>query len=122
MTDFGHAENHQNYDEKQETEMSESNDFVKVEEFNKYTEYLKNEIVTLHGKEDKFYAVGNLSKAAVKQFGPGAYHFDDRDELVANMESYLDAGSKVLVKGSASMKMQNIVDKLKQSQKQAIKE
>jgi UDP-N-acetylmuramoyl-tripeptide--D-alanyl-D-alanine ligase len=71
---------------------------------------------------DEFYAVGNLSKAAVKQFGPGAYHFDDRDELVGNMESYLDAGSKVLVKGSASMKMQDIVGKLKQSQKQAIKE
>jgi uncharacterized coiled-coil DUF342 family protein len=37
----------QNYDEKQETEMSESNDFVKVEDFNKYTEYLKNEITSL---------------------------------------------------------------------------
>jgi hypothetical protein len=36
-----------NYDEKQETEMSESNDFVTVGDFNKYTEYLKNEITSL---------------------------------------------------------------------------
>ncbi len=69
---------------------------------------------------DRFYAVGNLSKAAVRQFGPGAFHFDNRDELAASLVGYLQSGLRILVKGSASMRMQNIVDMLKQSQKQVI--
>ena len=69
---------------------------------------------------DRFYAVGNLSKAAVRQFGPGAYHFNSHDDLVLSLVNDLQSGQKILVKGSASMKMQTIVDRLKQSQKQVI--
>ena len=36
-----------NYEEKQDTKMSSSQDFVTVSDFNKYTEYLKNEITTI---------------------------------------------------------------------------
>ncbi len=56
-------------------------------------------------------ALGELSREAVREFGAGAQHFDDAESLCAALESEMDAGVTVLVKGSRFMKMERVVAK-----------
>ena len=57
----------------------------------------------------KMFALGTLSEQAVREFGAGARHFADIDELHAALEKELDAQTTVLVKGSRFMKMERVV-------------
>jgi UDP-N-acetylmuramoyl-tripeptide--D-alanyl-D-alanine ligase len=54
-------------------------------------------------------ALGELSRAAVDEFGTGAQHFDNVDDLCAELDQELGTGVTVLVKGSRFMKMERVV-------------
>jgi UDP-N-acetylmuramoyl-tripeptide--D-alanyl-D-alanine ligase len=61
---------------------------------------------------DELLAVGSLSKNAVLQFGMGAKHFQDKSSLVSYVLQALNDETTVLIKGSRSMRMEEIVQKL----------
>ncbi len=58
---------------------------------------------------EKLYALGELSREAVREFGANAQHFDGIDALLAALDVELVAGTTVLVKGSRFMKMERVV-------------
>ncbi len=58
---------------------------------------------------EKLYALGELSRNAVREFGSEAQHFECVEELQKALEKELDAGTTVLVKGSRFMKMERVV-------------
>jgi len=57
----------------------------------------------------RLYAVGELSKHAVKGFGKGAKHFGSTEALIDVLRDYLHAEMTVLVKGSRAMRMERVV-------------
>ena len=57
----------------------------------------------------RLLALGELSRAAVDEFGTGAQHFDNVDDLCAELDQELGTGVTVLVKGSRFMKMERVV-------------
>lgn len=57
----------------------------------------------------KLLALGDLSAYAVDEFGEGATHFKNIEELLKCLVQHLDADSTVLVKGSRFMKMERVV-------------
>ncbi|MBO4897262.1 MAG: UDP-N-acetylmuramoyl-tripeptide--D-alanyl-D-alanine ligase [Clostridia bacterium] len=59
-----------------------------------------------YGKESKYM------HEAAKEKGLDAKHFDSKDELSASLLNTLQKGDTVLIKGSHSMKMQDIYDKI----------
>lgn len=61
---------------------------------------------------DYLFALGPHSLYAVESFGQGAKHFFTAAELLAVLKTYLKAGVTVLVKGSRSSKMENIVQEI----------
>lgn len=60
-------------------------------------------------------AVGQQSQLAVKSFGQGAIHFHSQDELLNYLKPHLSKDVSVLVKGSRSSKMENIVKQIIQN-------
>ncbi len=59
------------------------------------------------------FATGTLSKAAVKAFGNNAFHFADHEHLInALKQRQLDEKVVMLVKGSRSMRMEQVVQAL----------
>ncbi len=58
---------------------------------------------------EKLYALGDLSRYAVREFGSGAQHFGRIEDLQQALEKELDANTMVLVKGSRFMKMERVV-------------
>ncbi|MDH4274180.1 MAG: UDP-N-acetylmuramoyl-tripeptide--D-alanyl-D-alanine ligase [Gammaproteobacteria bacterium] len=58
---------------------------------------------------DKLFAVGKLSAAAVARFGAHASHFADQAGLIAALADELKPGVTLLVKGSRSSRMENVV-------------
>jgi len=58
---------------------------------------------------DALYAVGTLSTHAVQAFGTKAHHFTDKKTLIASVREILDANTYVLVKGSRSAGMEEVV-------------
>ena len=62
------------------------------------------------------YAVGPLSVSAVAAYGNSypsrAYHFKSQEELVTTLRSMLTAQTRVLIKGSRSARMENVVNAL----------
>lgn len=62
---------------------------------------------------DAFFTYGELAKASATAFGTGAEHFCDQQLLVDKLRPLLTPTTTVLVKGSRSMKMENIVSALK---------
>lgn len=58
---------------------------------------------------DALYAVGQLSALAVESFGTAGQLFATRGELVAALGQKLDANTSVLVKGSRSARMEEVV-------------
>ena len=64
-------------------------------------------------KVNRLLAFGELSKHAATEFGVGADWFTTKDALLKVLSSELGANSTVLVKGSRSMKMEQIVVALK---------
>jgi UDP-N-acetylmuramoyl-tripeptide--D-alanyl-D-alanine ligase len=57
-------------------------------------------------------ATGDLTRFAVEAFGSGAKFFEDRQQLVNYLERAIAGNSVVLVKGSRSMGMEQIVNAL----------
>lgn len=64
---------------------------------------------------DALFALGDLSREAVKQFGANAYHFDQLEALVAAVEAWLAPDATVLIKGSRFMQMERVVKNLERS-------
>lgn len=60
------------------------------------------------GKVDTLYAVGPLMAHAVAAFGPQGHHFADQASLIAAV-LHESAGSSILIKGSRSAAMENVV-------------
>ncbi|HTV86047.1 MAG TPA: UDP-N-acetylmuramoyl-tripeptide--D-alanyl-D-alanine ligase [Dyella sp.] len=74
-----------------------------------------------HARErgiQKLFAVGPLNAAAVEAFGAGGAHFADKATLVQALRMQLRAGVTVLVKGSHSAGMEQVVAALKTAQPQ----
>ena len=61
---------------------------------------------------DLLFALGEATKAAVRNFGDGARHFCQVDKLIAAAEKELGPETTVLVKGSRFMKMERVADAL----------
>ena len=58
---------------------------------------------------DKLFALGDLSRHAVKEFGTGAFYFERIQELLADLENQLTPEATVLIKGSRFMQMERVV-------------
>lgn len=58
---------------------------------------------------ERLLALGEMSISAVREFGEGAQHFGQIEELFKALEAELDAQTTVLVKGSRFMKMERVV-------------
>jgi len=64
------------------------------------------------GNLDALYGLGELAAAAVREFGAGARHFADVDDLLHALGPELGPGVTVLVKGSRFMRMERVADAL----------
>jgi UDP-N-acetylmuramoyl-tripeptide--D-alanyl-D-alanine ligase len=58
---------------------------------------------------DKLWCCGPLSRSAVDAFGPQGRHFEDRQALAGALIQAVAAGDTVLVKGSRSARMEQVV-------------
>ncbi len=58
---------------------------------------------------EKLYALGELSRGAVREFGVNAQHFEGIDALLAALDVELVTGTTLLIKGSRFMKMERVV-------------
>lgn len=58
---------------------------------------------------ERLLALGEMSVSATREFGKGAHHFGQIEELFKALEAELDAQTTVLVKGSRFMKMERVV-------------
>ena len=63
---------------------------------------------------DKLFALGELSAYAVERFGPGAKHFNEIEELLAEVENELAPDTTVLIKGSRFMRMERVATRFEQ--------
>lgn len=61
------------------------------------------------GKVDALYAVGPLMQHAVNVFGAHARHFASQAELIAALAGEHDSNTTLLIKGSRSAAMENVV-------------
>lgn len=61
---------------------------------------------------DRLFALGKLSMETVRNFGDGATHYSDVDELITDLRSALNRSTTVLVKGSRFMRMERVVKAL----------
>lgn len=58
---------------------------------------------------DELFAVGQLTPHAVEAFGPRGRHFSDRAQLVSALKEMPHSGVTLLVKGSRTQRMEEIV-------------
>ena len=61
------------------------------------------------GKVSALYAVGPLMTHAVSAFGPHARHFITQAELIEALGAEQDKNTTLLIKGSRSAAMENVV-------------
>lgn len=61
---------------------------------------------------DFLFTYGELSTDTAKGFGEGAYHFKEREKLINALIPFLQKNTTILVKGSRSMKMEEVVKEL----------
>ena len=61
------------------------------------------------GKVDALYAVGPLMAHAVKAFGQDARHFANQADLIEALRAEQDKNTTLLIKGSRSAAMENVV-------------
>ncbi|MEL6949926.1 MAG: UDP-N-acetylmuramoyl-tripeptide--D-alanyl-D-alanine ligase [Pseudomonadota bacterium] len=62
---------------------------------------------------ERLFALGPLSAATAQAFGELAEHFEDHDALAERVAQGLAPDVRVLVKGSRSMRMEHIVERLR---------
>ena len=60
----------------------------------------------------RLYCYGELAKQTAVAFGEGAFHFTDKNALIEELRQNLSPQQTVLVKGSNSMKMNEVVTAL----------
>jgi UDP-N-acetylmuramoyl-tripeptide--D-alanyl-D-alanine ligase len=58
---------------------------------------------------EKLFALGALSREAVREFGRGAEHFTEIEKMEIAIDKELDAQTTALIKGSRFMKMERVV-------------
>ena len=58
---------------------------------------------------DYLFTYGELSSNAAHAFGEGAYHFNELEKLVSALKPFLYNTTTILVKGSRSMKMEQVL-------------
>lgn len=63
---------------------------------------------------DAVLTLGEMTQATVRSFGPGATHFSSIDELLPALLPMLSPKTTVLVKGSRFMRMERVVEVLRQ--------
>lgn len=61
---------------------------------------------------DCLYAYGDLTQFAVKEFGEQGFNFSEQADLIAAIRKELQPNTTILVKGSLSTKMKNVVNAL----------
>lgn len=61
---------------------------------------------------DKLYACGKLSHFTVQAFGKNGFYFPDQDSLIQALKPLMNKSIVILVKGSRSARMENIVQAL----------
>jgi UDP-N-acetylmuramoyl-tripeptide--D-alanyl-D-alanine ligase len=61
------------------------------------------------GKVSALYAVGPMMTHAVNAFGEQAFHFSTQAELIKALDAEQDTNTTILIKGSRSAAMENIV-------------
>ena len=83
-------------------------------ELGKHTDDLHRQIGEQAGQLGihRLYCYGKHSRFAAEAFGENAYHFDDRDALLAALRDSLHADTVVLIKGSKGMGMDKIAKAL----------
>ncbi len=64
---------------------------------------------------DRLFTLGPLSSACAEAFGEGAQAFNNKEELIEQLARQLTAQTTVLVKGSRSMGMEQVVEALEQA-------
>ena len=64
---------------------------------------------------EQLYCYGDLSRYAADAFGKRAYFFSDRDQLIQALKPHLRKQVTVLIKGSNSMQMDQVVTALRES-------
>ncbi len=70
-------------------------------------------------KIDALYSVGQYSSFTAQAFGAGAKAFDNQQNLIADLEKELEGVVTLLVKGSRSARMENVVKALGEKKEQA---
>jgi UDP-N-acetylmuramoyl-tripeptide--D-alanyl-D-alanine ligase len=55
------------------------------------------------------FGMGPLARAAVQAFGAGGHHFNTHAQVLRALHEALDGGASVLVKGSRTMGMEQVV-------------
>jgi len=68
---------------------------------------------------ERLFALGEMSALAAAEFGTGARHFSDIEDLQKELEQGLDAQTTVLVKGSRFMRMERVVQACAAQQEEA---
>ncbi len=58
---------------------------------------------------NRLYTVGKISEAASTAFGENGFHFTNKQELMADLIPQLTAEQTLIIKGSRSMKMEELV-------------
>lgn len=92
--------------------------FADILELDEFGENIHKEIgdIVIQNKIDILITVGDLSRYSydvAKSRHCESYHFDNNDELIKNINGILKDGDTVLVKGSHSMKLIEVVNHLK---------
>ncbi len=57
----------------------------------------------------RLFAYGEMSKNSVKEFGAGAKHFDNHENLIEALQEELTKDVCVLIKGSRAMRLEKVV-------------
>lgn len=60
----------------------------------------------------RLYAVGDLCKNAATEFGRGASHYANQQDLIEDLIRHLDSSTVILVKGSRGMRMERVANAL----------
>jgi UDP-N-acetylmuramoyl-tripeptide--D-alanyl-D-alanine ligase len=63
---------------------------------------------------DRLFTLGALSAHASAAFGQGASHFHDIKDLLTALQSQVQAGDSILIKGSRSAKMERVTQAMQQ--------
>ena len=58
---------------------------------------------------DYLFTYGKSSSKTASAFGDGAFHFNEQDKLINALKPFLHNTTTILVKGSRSMKMENVL-------------